>query len=89
MTNIKKRVKDARARFDAEIKKIAEGLRAQMVPIFKNRGWRYLTGNGTWYIVDANGVTIKDEDAPKRFVDLLSTEVDSCQLLGFYVLNIE
>jgi hypothetical protein len=44
-------------------------------PYMAKKGYRFLAGNGTYYIEDANGKFIYTEDLPKRIQDVLEAYV--------------
>lgn len=45
----------AQAAFRAEVDKIAEQARAEILPYFKKHGFDFRAGNGSWFITRPNG----------------------------------
>lgn len=81
-------LKEARANFNRQIAQIAKLAHEQLVPYFHKRGWSYRTGNGTWLIIDRRGRHIEDHQLPAAVRDVLDLEVESGQLLGFFIQDI-
>lgn len=88
----------AQAAFRAEVEKLADEARAEILPYFKKRNYDYTAGNGTWLISKQEAdnadyykpeLHVEDEELPQNIRELLSLEVDGHACLGFYVRDIK
>ncbi len=93
-----KAVETAEAAFRAEIEKLAEQARTEILPYFKKHDFDYMAGNGTWFISkpaadDADYYKqehhVEDDDLPKNIRDLLMLEIGHGDHLGFYIRDIK
>lgn len=88
----------ARGAFDAEIYKLAEQARAEILPYFKKHNYDYKAGNGDWIISKPSAVKaayyrpedhVSNDDLPANIRALLMLEVAHADHLGFYVRDIK
>jgi hypothetical protein len=95
---ISKALEVAQAAFRAEVEKLAEEARAEILPYFKRRDYDYTAGNGTWFISkpaddDADyyrpELHVGDDELPKNIRDLLYLETERGQPLGFFIRDIK
>jgi len=92
-----KALEAAQSLFRAEVEKLAEAARAEILPYFKKHGFDYKAGNGTWFISrpaddDADyylpELHVNDDELPKNIQDLLNLEAECNQPLGFFIRDI-
>ena len=91
--HLSKSLDAAQASFRAEISKLAEQARAEILPYFKKHGLDFMSGNGSWVITrpGVDGMRarfVDDDDLPQNIRDLLMLEVAHSDHLGFYVRDI-
>lgn len=84
----------AQAAFRAEIEKLAEQARTEILPYFRVNNFDYQAGNGTWFITrpTRSKITpefVHDEDLPANIRDLLLLEFARDDHLGFYIRDIK
>lgn len=88
----------AQAAYRAEIEKLAEQARAEILPYFKRHNFDFTAGNGTWFISkpaadDADyyrpELHVEDDDLPKNIRDVLYLEVEHGQPLGYFIRDIK
>ena len=93
-----KALEAAQAAFRAEVEKLAEEARAEILPYFKKHGFDFKAGNGTWFIskpeADAANYYrpedyVEDDDLPANIRALLYLETAYNQPLGSYVCDIK
>ena len=90
-------VEKAQAMFRAEIEKLAEEARTEILPYFKKHNYDYRAGNGTWFISkpaadDADyyrpELHVDDDKLPANIRELLYLETERGQPLGFFIRDI-
>lgn len=82
----------AQAAFRAEVDKLAESARTEMLPYFRAQGLDYMTGMGIWCIskIDEDReVLIEDKELPLNIRELLLLEVATDDYLGLYMRDIK
>ena len=88
----------AQAAFRAEVEKLADQARAEILPYFKKRNYDYKAGNGTWFISkpaadDADyyrpELHVEDDDLPANIRELLYLEIEHGQPLGYFIGDIK
>jgi hypothetical protein len=88
----------AQAAYRAEIEKLAEQARTEILPYFKRHNFDFTAGNGTWFISkpaadDADyyrpELHVEDDDLPKNIRDVLYLEVEHGQPLGYFIRDIK
>lgn len=84
----------AQAAFRAEVDKLAEQVRADILPYFKKHGFDFMAGNGSWVITrpgDHAGHDrfVDDDELPKNIHDVLMLEIAHADHLGFYMRDIK
>jgi hypothetical protein len=89
----------AQAAFRAEVEKLAEQTRTEILPYFKKHGLDFMAGNGSWVITivdkengreaDDYEMLVDDDKLPKNIRDALMLEVAYADHLGFYVRDIK
>lgn len=89
-----KTLESTKAAFHAELEKLAELARAEILPYFKEHGLDFKAGNGSWCISrideeDGREQLIDDDALPTNIHDLLMLEIAYNDYLGFYVREIE
>lgn len=93
-----KAIEAAQAAFRADVEKLAESARAEILPYFKKRGFDFRAGNGSWLISrpEADSAPyyrpddhVEDDELPKNIRDLLNLEVALHDHLGFYIRDIK
>jgi hypothetical protein len=94
---ISKVLEAAQAAFRAEVEKLAEEARAEILPYFKRHNYDYKAGNGTWFISrpaadDADyyrpELHVDDDELPANIRELLYLETERGQPLGFFIRDI-
>ena len=95
---LSKALEAAQAAFRAEVEKLAEQARAEILPYFKKHNFGYMAGNGTWFISkpasdDAAYYKpdnyVEDDDLPANIRELLYLETEYNQPLGYFIRNIK
>ena len=91
---LSKSLEVAQAAFRAEIDKIAEQARAEILPYFKKHGFDFMAGNGSWLIRRPDGRAthdrfVDDDELPTNIRDLLMLEIAHADHLGFYIRDIK
>jgi hypothetical protein len=93
-----KALEAVQAAFRAEVEKLAEAAREEILPYFKKHGFDFMAGNGSWIIsrpaADAAPYYrpedhVEDEELPQNIRDLLNLEVAYGDHLGFYIRDIK
>ena len=93
-----KALEAAQAAFRAEVEKLAEQARAEILPYFKKHGLGFVSGNGTWFISKSSADTapyfryadhVEDDELPKNIRDLLYLETERDQPLGYFIRDIK
>ena len=93
-----KELERMQAAFRANVEKLAEEARTQILPYFKEHNFGYQAGNADWFISkpsadDAGYYRPEDyvdhDDLPKNIRDLLMLEVEAHDHLGFYIRDIK
>ena len=88
----------AQAAFRAEVEKLAEQARTEILPYFKKHNYSYMAGNGTWFISKPAadkaayyrpGDHVEDDDLPANIRALLHMEVEYNQPLGYFIRDIK
>ena len=84
----------AQAAFRAEIDKLAEQARVEILPYFKKHDLDYRAGNGDWIITRNNARVgdehfVHDDALPANIRELLMLEVAHGDHLGFYIRDIK
>ena len=96
---LSKALEVTQAAFRAEIDKLAEQARIEILPYFKKHGFDFKAGNGSWVITRPNGdregcigaaARFVDDDAlPANIRDVLMLEIAHADHLGFYIRDIK
>lgn len=90
-------LESAQAKFRTEVEALAERARAEILPYFRERGYDYRAGNGTWFISrpaadDTDDykpeLHVEDDELPANIRELLTLEVGAHDCLGFYIRDI-
>lgn len=89
-----KALEAAQTAFRAEVDKLAEQARAEVLPYFKEHDFNFSAGNGSWVITRPGDHVghdrfVDDDGLPKNIRDLLMLEVSYAQHLGFYIRDIK
>ena len=88
----------AQVAFRAEIEKLAEQARAEILPYFKKHNYAYVAGNGTWFISKpaADKATyyrpadhVEDDKLPENIRAVLYLETEYNQPLGYFIRDIK
>ena len=88
----------AQATFRAEIDKLAEQARAEILPYFKKHNYDYKAGNGTWFISKPAADKapyyrpadhVEDDDLPENIRAVLYLETEYNQPLGYFIADIK
>lgn len=82
------------AAFRAEVEKLAEEARTEILPYFRKNNFDYRAGNGNWLITRPTRsritpVFVNDDDLPENIRSVLLLEVAHADHLGFYVRDIK
>lgn len=98
-TQISKSLEAAQDAFRAEIEKLAEEARAEILPYFKKHNYDFLAGAGWgWSISKPEaavamyyrpGDYLEDEELPPRIRELLNLEVAYNDQLGLHIRDIK
>ena len=92
-----KALEAAQAAFRAEVEKLAEEARTEILPYFKKHNYDYKAGNGTWFISrpaadDADyyrpELHVEDDELPANIRELLYLETEHGQPLGYFIRDI-
>ena len=95
---LSKALETAQAAFRAEVEKLAEQARAEILPYFKKHNYDYKAGNGTWCISkpaadDADyyrpELHVEDDDLPENIRTVLYLETEYNQPLGYFIADIK
>ena len=95
---ISKALETAKAVFRAEVEKLAEQARAEILPYFKKHNYDYKAGNGTWFISkpaadDADYYRmadyVEDDDLPENIRAVFYLETEYNQPLGYFIADIK
>ena len=95
---LSKALETAQAAFRAEVEKLAEQARAEILPYFKKHNYNYVAGNGTWFISkpaadDADyyrpELHVEDDDLPENIRAVLYLEIEYNQPLGYFIADIK
>lgn len=92
-----KELEAMQAAFFANVDKLAEEARTQILPYFKERGLDFRAGNNDWQISRPSADAaphfrledLVDDELPKNIRDLLMLEVAYADHLGFYIRDIK
>jgi len=81
------------AAFRSKIEKLAEQVRAEILPYFRKHDFDFMAGNGSW-VITRPGVMgrdrfVDDDELPANVRELLMLEVAHADHLGFYVRDIK
>lgn len=88
----------AQAAFRAEVEKLAEEARTEILPYFKKHNYDFVSGNGTWFISKPAAdnadyyrpeLHVEDEDLPANIRELLCLETERDQPLGYFIRAIK
>ena len=95
---LSKALETAQATFRAEVEKLAEQARAEILPYFKKHNYSYMAGNGTWFISKPSSDKapyyrpadhVEDDDLPANIRALLYMETEYNQPLGYFIRDIK
>ena len=95
---LSKALEAAQAAFRAEVEKLAEQARAEILPYFKKHNFDFMAGNGSWVITRrergdgeefVSDRFVGDDELPQNILDLLLLDVARHDHLGFYVRDIK
>ena len=96
---LSKTLEAAQSAFRAEVDKLAEVARVEILPYFKKHDFDFMAGNGSWVITRANGDRegcigaaarfVEDDALPTNIRDLLMLEIAHADHLGFYIRDIK
>ena len=95
---LSKTLETAQAAFRAEVEKLAEQARTEILPYFKKHNYDYMAGNGTWFISkpaadDADyyrpELHVEDDDLPENIRAVLYLETEYNQPLGYFIADIK
>ena len=93
-----KELESMQAAFRANVDRLAEEARTQILPYFKKHGLDFRAGNGDWIISSPSADDapyyrsedhLDDDELPKNIRDLLMLEVAYADHLGFYIRDIK
>ena len=88
----------AQAAFRAEVEKLAEEARTEILPYFKKHNYDFVSGNGTWFISKPAAdnadyyrpeLHVEDKDLPANIRELLCLETERDQPLGYFIRAIK
>ena len=87
-------LKASQAAFRAEIDKLAEQVRVEILPYFKTHDFDFMAGNGSWVITRPGDHVgherfVDDDELPKNIRDALMLEIAHADHLGFYMRDIK
>lgn len=89
-----KALEAAQEDFRLKIEKLADAARDEILPYFKEHGFDFKAGNGSWIItrpddVPRNDRFVGDDELPENIRELLMLEVAHADHLGFYIRDIK
>ena len=95
---LSKALEIAQAAFRAEVEKLAEQARAEILPYFKKHNYDYVAGNGTWFISKPaadkapyyrQADHIEDDKLPENIRAVLYLETEYNHPLGYFIRDIK
>jgi hypothetical protein len=99
LTAFEKAVETAQAGFAAEVDKLAEAARAEILPYFKKHKLSFVAGGGWGWVISKPSADkasyyrpddhVEDEDLPQHIRELLNLEVAYNDQLGLHIREIK
>jgi len=95
---LSKTLATAQTAFRAEVEKLADQARSEILPYFKKHNYDYVAGNGTWFISKPAadkapyyrpGDHVEDDELPENIRAVLYMEIEYNQPLGYFIRDIK